>query len=64
MAQQIQLTKGYVATVDDDLYPGLAILKWHAIVNKRGVVYGARHGYVGEKRTLERMSDKVKGAVN
>lgn len=43
MAKEIQLTKGYVAIVDDDLYPLLARYKWRAHGPDRyGNVYASR----------------------
>lgn len=41
--KEIQLTKGYVALVDDADYERLALFKWHARVNKaRTLIYAQR----------------------
>jgi len=45
--QFIELTQGYYAIVDDEDYAELSKHKWHASVQKSGIVYAARK--VGRK---------------
>ncbi len=44
MTKEIELTKGQVALVDDDLYPELSQYKWHAAKVAKGHFYAARNG--------------------
>lgn len=51
---EIQLTKGYVAILDD-CDADLAAFKWHSMENKKGYVYAARSVYPAGKRVLIRL---------
>lgn len=50
MSKTIPLTRGYVATVDDEDYDWLSQRKWHANVTHNGKVY-AQHGFQRADKT-------------
>jgi hypothetical protein len=52
--REIQLTRGYVALVDDSEYEWLSKWKWHAKVGG-STVYAVRNGRVGDRRFTVRM---------
>ncbi len=49
----IQLTKGYVATVDDEDFDRIAAHKWRALVKGPNLVYAIRTAYMdGRQKTV------------
>lgn len=47
---EIQLTKGYVAIVDDEDFEGLSKFKWHVACSNFGKPYASRKPIAGENR--------------
>jgi hypothetical protein len=57
--KEIQLSRGYVALVDDADYEQLAADSWYAAVPRPGAVYAARNLYLGGRRQKQILMHRV-----